>query len=213
MESGSTPGEAFLAEVNALLTRHPLPTLLHRQGGKVIRQTSFELHRPSDLSGLRSLTPQRIFSRRSDRARLRKCESCVVHFFDARQKRLPPLVQHEHLRQQASRSLPTSRESVAAVLKAHEPQHGNVVVLVRPAAGYSGSPPRTTKDRERWTPTNLHLGPFIRSAGGTEEPASRSSLDRPLAMPAVSAASVPNPYQFSFPAPDHRDTHPQFALP
>ena len=85
MESGSAPGEAFLAEVNALLTRHPLPALLHKQGGKVIRQTSFELHRPSDLwAPIIDATADLLAE--SDRARLRKCESCVVHFFDASKK-------------------------------------------------------------------------------------------------------------------------------
>ena len=49
MEGGSAPGDAFLAEVNSLLVQHPLPALLRKRDGKVTREISFELRRPTDL--------------------------------------------------------------------------------------------------------------------------------------------------------------------
>jgi predicted RNA-binding Zn ribbon-like protein len=85
MERGSAPGDAFLAEVNLLLTQYPLPALLHKRNGKVIRETSFELHRPSDLwAPIVGATADLLAE--SDSSRIRKCESCVVHFFDTSKK-------------------------------------------------------------------------------------------------------------------------------
>ena len=43
IESGSSPADAFLAEVNSLLLQYPRHTLLHKRNGKVIRETLFEL--------------------------------------------------------------------------------------------------------------------------------------------------------------------------
>src|SRR5882724_9452369 len=49
IERGSAPADAFLTEVNSLLLQHPLPALLHKRDGKVIRETLFEFSRPTDL--------------------------------------------------------------------------------------------------------------------------------------------------------------------
>ena len=85
MEGGSSPGEAFLAEVNLLLMQHPLPALLHKRDGKVIREKSFELRRPADLwAPIVNATADLLAE--SDSSRIRKCESCVVHFFDTSKK-------------------------------------------------------------------------------------------------------------------------------
>jgi predicted RNA-binding Zn ribbon-like protein len=85
MEDGSAPGEAFLAEVNLLLMRHPFPALLHKRDGNVIREKSFELRRPTDLwAPIIDATANLLAE--SDLSRIRKCESCVVHFFDASKK-------------------------------------------------------------------------------------------------------------------------------
>jgi predicted RNA-binding Zn ribbon-like protein len=85
IENGSSLSEAFLAEVNSLLLQYPLPALLHRRDGKVIRETSFELHRPTDLwapmaDGAADLLAE------TESSRIRKCESCVLHFFDTSKK-------------------------------------------------------------------------------------------------------------------------------
>jgi predicted RNA-binding Zn ribbon-like protein len=85
MESRLAPADAFLTQVNSLLTQYPLPALLHKQDGKVIRETSFELRRPADLwapiiAAIADLLAE------SDPSRIRMCESCVVHFFDTSKK-------------------------------------------------------------------------------------------------------------------------------
>jgi predicted RNA-binding Zn ribbon-like protein len=85
MEGGFAPGDAFLAEVNLLLVQHPFPALLHKRGGKVIREISFELRRPTDLwAPIIDATADLLAE--SDLSRIRKCESCVVHFFDTSKK-------------------------------------------------------------------------------------------------------------------------------
>lgn len=85
IEDGSAAGDAFLAEVNALSMRHPLRTLLHKREGKVVRETSFELRRPADLwAPIIAATADLLVE--SDSSRMRKCESCVVHFLDTSRK-------------------------------------------------------------------------------------------------------------------------------
>jgi|SRR5580693_6734112 predicted RNA-binding Zn ribbon-like protein len=85
IESGLAPADDFLAEVNALLLRHPLPALLHKREGKVLRETVFELRRPADLwAPIIAATADLLAA--SDASRLRKCESCVIHFFDTSKK-------------------------------------------------------------------------------------------------------------------------------
>ncbi|MGB6743803.1 MAG: ABATE domain-containing protein [Terracidiphilus sp.] len=85
MESGSAPGEAFLAEVNLLLAQHPFPALLHKRDGKVVRETSLELHRPADLWAPIINAAADLLAE-SDLSRIRMCESCVVHFYDTSKK-------------------------------------------------------------------------------------------------------------------------------
>jgi predicted RNA-binding Zn ribbon-like protein len=85
IESGSAPADAFLAEVNLLLIEHPLPSLLRKRDGKVIRETLFELRRPSDLWALIIDATADLLAE-SDLSRIRMCESCVVHFFDTSKK-------------------------------------------------------------------------------------------------------------------------------
>jgi predicted RNA-binding Zn ribbon-like protein len=85
IESGSSPSEAFLAEVNGLLIRRPLYTSLHKRGGRIVRETSFELIEPADLwAPIIAATADLLAE--TDWSRIRKCESCVVHFFDASKK-------------------------------------------------------------------------------------------------------------------------------
>jgi predicted RNA-binding Zn ribbon-like protein len=85
IESGAAPSDAFLAEVNSLLLQHPLPALLYKRDGKVIRETSFELSRPTDFwTPIIDATADLLAETES--SRIRKCESCVVHFFDTSKK-------------------------------------------------------------------------------------------------------------------------------
>jgi predicted RNA-binding Zn ribbon-like protein len=85
METGSSPADAFLAEVNALLIQHPLPASLRKREGQVIRETRFEPLIPTDLwAPIVSATADLLAD--TEWSRIRKCESCVVHFFDTSKK-------------------------------------------------------------------------------------------------------------------------------
>jgi predicted RNA-binding Zn ribbon-like protein len=85
IENGSSPTDAFLAEVNSLLRQYPRRTLLHKRDGKLIRETLFEPHKPADLwAPIIDATADLLAERES--SRIRKCESCVVHFFDTSKK-------------------------------------------------------------------------------------------------------------------------------
>ena len=85
IEGRLAPADAFLAEVNSLLLQHPLPALLYKHDGKVIRERSFELSRPTDLwATIADATADLLAEAES--SRIRKCESCVVHFFDTSKK-------------------------------------------------------------------------------------------------------------------------------
>lgn len=85
IESGSLPTDAFLTEVNSLLLQHPCHTSLHKRGGKVIRETLFEPRKPADLwAPIIEATADLLTE--TEPSRIRKCESCVVHFFDVSKK-------------------------------------------------------------------------------------------------------------------------------
>jgi predicted RNA-binding Zn ribbon-like protein len=85
IESGSLPSDAFLAEVNLLLLQHPHHTSLRKRDGKVIRETLFEPRRPIDLWTLIIDATADLLAE-TEVSRIRKCESCVVHFFDTSKK-------------------------------------------------------------------------------------------------------------------------------
>ncbi|MGA8740365.1 MAG: ABATE domain-containing protein [Terracidiphilus sp.] len=85
IENGSQPSDAFLAEVNSLLIQYPLRSSLRKRDGKVIREMTFEPRKPTDLwapiiDGTADLLAN------AESSRIRKCESCVVHFFDTSKK-------------------------------------------------------------------------------------------------------------------------------
>ncbi len=85
IENGSSPTDAFLAEVNSLLLQHPQHTLLRMRNGKVIREILFEPRKPTDLwAPIIDATAELLVETES--SRIRKCESCVVHFFDTSKK-------------------------------------------------------------------------------------------------------------------------------
>lgn len=85
IESGSSPSDAFLSEVNLLLVRYPLHSSVQKRNGRVIKETHFELRKPTDLwAPIIDATADILAETES--ARIRKCESCVVHFFDTSKK-------------------------------------------------------------------------------------------------------------------------------
>ena len=85
IESGSSPTDAFLAEVNSLSLQYPRHTSLQKRDGKVIREMLFEPRMPSDLwAPIIDATAEILAETES--SRIRKCESCIVHFFDTSKK-------------------------------------------------------------------------------------------------------------------------------
>src|ERR1700761_5131923 len=76
IENGSPPTDAFLAEVNSLLNQYPVHTSLHKRDGKIIRETSFEPRKPTDLwAPIINATTGLLTD--TEPSRIRKCESCV----------------------------------------------------------------------------------------------------------------------------------------
>jgi predicted RNA-binding Zn ribbon-like protein len=87
MESGSVPSDDFVKEVNARLRKYPPNTSLRKQGGMIVRESLFTLREPTDLwapiiDGVANLVSETATAI----SRIRKCESCVVHFFDISKK-------------------------------------------------------------------------------------------------------------------------------
>jgi predicted RNA-binding Zn ribbon-like protein len=85
IENGALPSDSFLAEMNLLLLQYPLHSSLKRRDRKIERKVLFEPRKPSDfwapiVDGAADLLSE------TQMSRLRKCESCVVHFFDTSKK-------------------------------------------------------------------------------------------------------------------------------
>jgi predicted RNA-binding Zn ribbon-like protein len=85
IESEALPTDTFLAEVNSLLLQHPRRTLLRKRDGRVIQETLSEFHKPVDL-WVPIVDATANLLTETESSRIRKCESCVVHFFDTSKK-------------------------------------------------------------------------------------------------------------------------------
>lgn len=85
METGMSPGDTFVSEVNLLLLQHPRLTSLRKRDGKLVREKLLELHKPADLWALIADAAADLLVE-TESSRIRKCESCVVHFFDSSKK-------------------------------------------------------------------------------------------------------------------------------
>jgi predicted RNA-binding Zn ribbon-like protein len=85
IESGMLPSEVFVSEVNSMLLQYPRPTSLRKRDGKLVREPLVEFHKPADLwAPIIDATADLLVE--TETSRIRKCESCVVHFFDASKK-------------------------------------------------------------------------------------------------------------------------------
>jgi predicted RNA-binding Zn ribbon-like protein len=85
VEAGSSLSDDFIREVNAGLRQHPPTTVLHRRGGRIVREPLIDLQRPTDLWTILFDGTAELLSE-PETHRLRKCEACVVHFFDTSKK-------------------------------------------------------------------------------------------------------------------------------
>ncbi len=85
IERGLTPSEEFVRLVNAGLVQHPAASVLREGGGRIVREPLLDLKEPSDLWALFFDGAADLLSEPESR-RIRKCEACVVHFFDSSKK-------------------------------------------------------------------------------------------------------------------------------
>ena len=85
IENGMLPGDGFVSEVNSLLLQHPRLTSLRKRDGKLVRSTLVEFRKPADLwATIADATADLLVE--TEPSRIRKCESCIVHFFDSSKK-------------------------------------------------------------------------------------------------------------------------------
>jgi predicted RNA-binding Zn ribbon-like protein len=85
MERGVAPADQFIKEVNDRLLQHPAHTSLRKHGGTIVRESLFDPRKPSDLWTPIVDAAAELLAE-TDRSRIRKCESCVVHYFDTSKK-------------------------------------------------------------------------------------------------------------------------------
>jgi predicted RNA-binding Zn ribbon-like protein len=85
IESGTLPSDVFVSEVNSLLLQYPRHTSLRERDSKLVRETIVEFHKPTDLwAPIAEATADLLTE--TQLSRIRKCEACVVHFFDTSKK-------------------------------------------------------------------------------------------------------------------------------
>jgi predicted RNA-binding Zn ribbon-like protein len=85
LEAGQAPSGEFIEEINTGLVRHPPLTELRERQGQIAREPLFDPKEPSDLwspilDGVADLLSE------PEVHRIRQCEACVIHFFDASKK-------------------------------------------------------------------------------------------------------------------------------
>jgi predicted RNA-binding Zn ribbon-like protein len=85
IEAGAVPAEEFINEINARLERYPLRNALGKQNGKLVREIAFVPHNPADFWAPMIDAAADLLAE-EDTSRIRKCESCVVHFLDTSKK-------------------------------------------------------------------------------------------------------------------------------
>ena len=84
-EAGKLPSKSFRANLNHLLSQHPAISELYPEGSQMRILRRFPLQVPEDSFGPLADAAASLFSE-ADPSRVRKCESCIVHFFDTSKK-------------------------------------------------------------------------------------------------------------------------------
>lgn len=85
LEKGEPLAPSFIDQVNDLLAEHPFVDEIVRSGSGLKRERRFDLRRPEDTFGpLLDETVNLLAT--ADRSRIRKCPSCVLHFYDTSKK-------------------------------------------------------------------------------------------------------------------------------
>jgi predicted RNA-binding Zn ribbon-like protein len=85
LEAGLPVSDAFVAEINSLLEQHPFVQALRRDGRKFRREIAFEPQEPEEVWAPIAMAAAELLSD-VPANRVRKCESCVVHYQDTSKK-------------------------------------------------------------------------------------------------------------------------------
>jgi predicted RNA-binding Zn ribbon-like protein len=85
IEGGATPSDSFIQDVNRSLLEHPPATMLRKRNGRIVRERHFDLRHPAGLWALLFDATADLLSE-PEIHRIRKCEACVLHFFDTSRK-------------------------------------------------------------------------------------------------------------------------------
>jgi predicted RNA-binding Zn ribbon-like protein len=80
LENGKAPAGEFLAEVNSLLSRYPARVVLDAGADGVAKRTNYEGFWGAMAAAVAELLTS------TELHRLRKCEHCIVHFYDVSKK-------------------------------------------------------------------------------------------------------------------------------
>ena len=84
-EGGKMPGADFLAELNKLLQAHPARSAIVLRKGRLEQEQVFGASMPDNLWALLAAQTLALFTE-APPSRVRKCESCVLHFHDVSKK-------------------------------------------------------------------------------------------------------------------------------
>jgi predicted RNA-binding Zn ribbon-like protein len=84
-ETGEAVSARFLAELNRLLEKYPARIALSAAGGKLQREVLFEPSTPSEVWAPIAAATADLLTE-VDPSRIRKCESCIMHFYDVSKK-------------------------------------------------------------------------------------------------------------------------------
>ena len=84
-EAGEAVSSRFLAELNRLLETYPARIALSAAGGKLQREILFEPATPSEVWAPIAAATAELLTE-VDSSRIRKCESCIMHFYDVSKK-------------------------------------------------------------------------------------------------------------------------------
>ena len=85
LEAGEAPGAEFLAELNRLLEKHPTRLSVAWRAGQAKATPIFAAVQPDDLWAVVAAASAALFTE-IPVSRVRKCETCVVHFHDVSKK-------------------------------------------------------------------------------------------------------------------------------
>lgn len=84
-EAGGSVRRSIVEELNGMMAKHPMRTRLVAEGGHTVTKLYLEPREPEDLLAPLAYSAAVLFSG-ADRARVRKCEGCVGHFYDTSKK-------------------------------------------------------------------------------------------------------------------------------